>query len=269
MILIQRRKAIKDILLREKAVKVSDLAKKFGVSEETIRRDLTQLEEEGLVERNYGGAILVEELQAAMRAIPPVNQRKLHLFEEKDAIGKKAAEFVNEGQIVIFDAGSTTWCIAQYLEYLENLTVVTNSVDIAESMSQYEGTSIFVLGGKLIKKSMSLVGPQAELELKKYNADIVFLGTSGISLTKGFTSSDIYEAEIKRAMVSAARHVVVVADHSKFTRQGLISFAQFDEVDALVTSQVADTAICQEIRHMGVEVYACEIPTMESGMVEE
>ncbi len=269
MILIQRRKAIKDMFLREKAVKVSDLAKKFGVSEETIRRDLTQLEEEGLVERNYGGAILVEELQAAMGAIPPVNQRKLHLFEEKDAIGKKAAEFVKEGQIVIFDAGSTTWCITQYLQYLENLTVVTNSVDIAESMSQYEGTSIFVLGGKLIKKSMSLVGPQAELELRKYNADIVFLGTSGISLNKGFTSSDIYEAEIKRAMVSAARHVVVVADHSKFTRQGLISFAHFDEVDALVTSQIADIALCQEIQRMGVEVYACQVLTMESGMVEE
>ena len=242
MILIQRRKAIKDILLRERTVKVSDLARKFDVSEETIRRDLTQLEDEGLVERNYGGAILVEELQAGMWAIPPVNQRKLHLFEEKDAIGKKAAGLVEAGQIVIFDAGSTTW---------------TNSLDVAESMGQHEGTSVFVLGGKLMRKSMSLVGPQAEVELRKYNADIAFMGTSGISLTKGFTSSDIYEAEIKRAMVSAAKKIVVVADHSKFSRQGLVSFATFDEVDALVTSEITDGAIRQEIHRLGVEVCTC------------
>jgi DeoR family transcriptional regulator of aga operon/DeoR family myo-inositol catabolism operon transcriptional repressor len=257
MILIQRRKAIKDILLRERTVKVSDLARKFDVSEETIRRDLTQLEDEGLVERNYGGAILVEELQAGMWAIPPVNQRKLHLFEEKDAIGKKAAELVEAGQIVIFDAGSTTWCIARYLQHLQDLTVVTNSLDVAESMGQHEGTSVFVLGGKLMRKSMSLVGPQAEVELRKYNADIAFMGTSGISLTKGFTSSDIYEAEIKRAMVSAAKKIVVVADHSKFSRQGLVSFATFDEVDALVTSEITDGAIRQEIQRLGVEVCTC------------
>ena len=263
--LIQRRKAIKDILLRERAVRVADLARKFQVSEETIRRDLTHLEEEGLVKRNYGGAILAEELQVSMWTLPPVNQRKLHLFEEKDAIGKRAAELVKPGQSVIFDTGSTTWCIAQHLRHLPDLTVVTNSLDIAESLGQQEHTSVFVLGGKLISKSMGLVGPQIGVELHKYNADIAFVGTSGISLAKGYTSSDIYEAEIKGAMVSAARRIVVVADHSKFQRQGLLSFAAIDKVDVLVTSELADEDICGEIRRLGVEVHTCPVEEIATG----
>lgn len=263
--LIQRRKAIKDILLRERTVRVADLAGKFQVSEETIRRDLTHMEEEGLVKRNYGGAILAEELQVSMWTLPPVHQRKLHLFEEKDAIGKGAAELVEPGQIVIFDTGSTTWRIAEHLRHLPDLTVVTNSLDVAESLGQQEHTSVFVLGGKLISKSMGLVGPQIGVELYKYNADIAFVGTSGLSLTKGYTSSDIYEAEIKRAMVSAARKIVVVADHSKFHRQGLLTFAAIDEVDVLVTSELADADICGEIRQLGVEVHMCPLEGIAAG----
>ncbi|MFK7693218.1 DeoR/GlpR family DNA-binding transcription regulator [Paenibacillus sp. HJGM_3] len=259
MMVGQRRNKIKEQLLLEKSVKVADLVKEFNVSEETIRRDLNQLEREGLIQKNYGGAILIEELQHLSASIPPVQQRKFELYEEKDAIGRKAASLVKEHQIVIVDSGSTTWCVARHLKQRAGLTVVTNGINIAEEFVENEDSHVFLLGGMVIKKSMSLVGPVAEAELQKYNADCVFMGTSGISLRKGFTSSDIYEAEIKRAMVAAGQKVVVVADHSKFQRQALISYSSFQDVDVLITSSLVDPSILTEIERLGVEIMICEL----------
>ncbi|MFB5196847.1 DeoR/GlpR family DNA-binding transcription regulator [Neobacillus sp. KR4-4] len=255
MIVAERRKVIKELLIKNKSVKVSDLVELLHVSEETIRRDLTQLGKEGIAEKNYGGAILIEEEQYQNHSlIPPVNKRKLQYSHEKDSIGKAAAQLIKEGQIVIFDAGSTNWYVGKNLPENSHLTIITNAMDVAEECSKDETASIYLLGGKLRRNSMSLVGPQAEIELKNYNADYVFLGTSGISLRQGFTSSDLYEAEIKRAMVSSGQKIVVVADHSKLQRAGLTSFCNFNEIDIFITSELADTDILKEIEKKGVEV---------------
>lgn len=265
MLVVQRRNKIKEMVLEEKSVKVADLVKEFNVSEETIRRDLNQLEREGMIQKNYGGAILVDDFLNAMSSIPPVQQRKFQFFEEKDAIARHAASYVSNNQIVILDSGSTTWCIARHLKTVQNLMVVTNGMNVAEEISQNEEASVFVLGGKLINKSMSLVGPQAEIELQKYNAHFAFLGTWGISQRKGFTSSDLYEAEVKRAMIAAGQKIVIVADHSKFEKQGLISFSSFQDVDILITSNLADPNILKEIRLIGVEVV--EVPVETTSLV--
>ncbi|MDQ0972541.1 DeoR/GlpR family transcriptional regulator of sugar metabolism [Neobacillus niacini] len=253
MIVAERRKVIKELLLKNKSVKVSALVELLNVSEETIRRDLLQLEKEGIAEKNYGGAILAEDADN-VPVILPVDQRKLQYSLEKDLIGRAAAKLVKEGQIIILDAGSTTWYIAKNLPLNANLTVITNAINIAEECSKDETDSIYLLGGKLRRNSMSLVGPQVETELKKYNADFVFLGTSGISLRQGFTSSDLYEAEIKRGMVSAGQKIVVVADHSKLEKAGLTSFCNFEEVDIFITTDLADKEILQEIEKSGVTV---------------
>ncbi|CAH1192521.1 Glycerol-3-phosphate regulon repressor [Paenibacillus allorhizoplanae] len=265
MIAIHRRTKIKEMLFQERSVKVADLVKEFSVSEETIRRDLNLMEQEGIIQKNYGGAILVDELQNNGQIIAPVEQRKFQFYEEKDAIGKMAASLVEGQQIVILDSGSTTWCVARYLRHVPNLMVVTNGLNVAEESSQNEDASVFVIGGKLIKKSMSLVGPQAELELQKYNADFSFLGASGISKRKGFTSSDLYEAEVKRAMISAGQKIVIVADHSKFERQGLISFSSFQGVDILVTSDLVESSILEEISQTGVQVMVCPVKHLMQG----
>ncbi len=259
MIVIERRNKIKEILLEERSVKVNELAALFDVSEETIRRDLTALEKEGLVKKNYGGAVLVEDLIDAMRTIPPVHQRKMHLFEEKDAIGKQAASLVQPGERILIDAGSTTWCLARHLKSTPGLTVVTNGVNIVDELSRGEDQEIFMIGGKLIKRSMSMVGPQAEAEIRKYNAHIAFLGTSGVSLSQGFTSSDIFEAEMKKAMVASAEKVAIVADHTKFTRSGLLAFCSLTEVDYLITSKLADAGYLKEIMRAGVQVILADV----------
>lgn len=254
MIVVHRRNKIKEKLFIERSVKAADLVKEFNVSEETIRRDLNQLEREGIARKNYGGAILVDELLNAVPTVPPVHQRKLQFFDEKEAIARYAASLVSDNQIIIVDSGSTTWCIARHLKHVRNLMVVTNAMNVAEEFSQSEDASIYIIGGQLVKKSMSLVGPQAETELHKYNAHFAFLGASGITKGKGFTSSDLYEAEVKKAMIAAGQRVVIVADHSKFERQGLVSFSSFQDIDILVTSELADPDILEEIRHAGVQV---------------
>lgn len=259
MLSVNRLKKIKEILFEKHSVMVSEMASLFGVSEETIRRDLNKLEDEGLVKKTYGGAILTEEYQNALESILPLEQRKSKFFEEKDAIGRKALEIVGKNKIVVIDAGTTVWCVARYLKKLSDMTFITNGILIAQECSQAEDSSVHLIGGKVFKKSMSLIGPQAIRELKEYNADYAFLGTSGINLENGFTSSDLYEAEVKRNMISVSQKVVVVADHSKFNRKGFLTYANFHDIDILITSDLVDEKMLREIQNRGVEVQVCSV----------
>ncbi len=259
MFLENRRKEIKRLLLEKKSVKVVDLVKLFDVSEETIRRDLIYLEEKKIAKKTYGGAILLEEIQNSIDFIPTIQKRKTRFYHEKNTIGKEAAKLITNNKIVILDAGTTTWCVANNLREHNNMIYITNGTNVAEEAIQGENSTVYLLGGKLIKKTMSIVGPQTVDEVKKYNADIVFIATSGISLQKGFTSSNIYETDVKKAMVTAGQKVVVVADHSKFKKQGLKTFAMFEDIDVLITSELVDSAILDEVKRFGVEIITCKI----------
>jgi|SRR5690625_918266 len=253
MLVLERQQKIKELLLKNKSVRVSDLGKMFKVSEETIRRDLNKLEEKGMIQKNYGGAVLAEDFQTNP-SILPIGHRQRQYYKEKQLIGKKAAEFIKADQTLIIDAGTTTWHVAKNLSAIDDLMIITNAMNIAEECTRNESNSIYLLGGKLRRNLLSTEGPQAEEELQKYNADYVFLGTSGISLRHGFTSSDLYEAKMKKTMVLAAKKRIVLADHSKLKRAGLISFCNFEEVDTFVTSDLADENILYEIEKLGVEI---------------
>lgn len=260
VIVAERRNKIKDILLMKRSVSVAELVKEFNVSEETIRRDLHQLEKEGIVKKNYGGATLVEELTKYDQV--PVEQRKHQHHVEKELLGKTAAQFVQDEQIIILDAGSTTWYMTKYLTHVKGLMVISNALNVVEECSKND-TNVYVLGGELRKKTMSMVGPQTETEIRNYHADYVFLGTSGVSLNKGFTSLDLYEAHVKRAMVSAGKKIVLIADHSKFNKAGLASFCHFDDIDILITSDLVDSSIIKQIEQAGVEVIITPVPKEE------
>jgi DeoR/GlpR family transcriptional regulator of sugar metabolism len=255
MIAAERKNTIKELLLKNNSVKVSDLVKQFNVSEETIRRDLNQLDQEGFLEKNYGGAILLKK-HSPNHIVLPIQERHQQFYKEKELIGKKATELISADQTLILDAGTTTWHVSRGLEKKGKLTIITNAMNIAEECTKNELASIYLLGGKLRRNSLSTVGPQAEAELKKYNANYVFLGTSGISLRQGFTSSDLYEAEMKKAMVSAGQKRVVLADHSKLQKAGLTSFCDFNNVDIFITSDQADEKVLYDIEKAGVKVIA-------------
>lgn len=259
MFAAERRHRIKEILLKDGRVRVTDLVALFGVSDETIRRDLDQLVEEGVVQREHGGAVLADNVRSAIAAIPPVHQRTLQFSAEKDAIGRAAAALIEDGQMVIIDAGSTTWNVARYLRNCRDVTIITNSLDVAQECAKNPSLNIHLTGGRLIPRSMCVVGPQAEAELRRYHAHLAILGTTGISLDKGFACTDIFEAETKRAMAGSAERVIVVADHSKLLKRGLVSFALMSDVDVLITSALADPTIVAEIRARGIHVIACPV----------
>ncbi|MFS0613450.1 DeoR/GlpR family DNA-binding transcription regulator [Lederbergia ruris] len=254
MIVVERRNKIKEIIRHQRSVKVSELVHLFSVSEETIRRDLNQIEKDGLIQKNYGGAILIEDVEKTRDFVLPVQHRKRQFLQEKNEIGQKAAELVQDEQIIIFDAGTTTWSTVKNLHEKRGLTIISNALNIVEEGSKNEDSSIYLLGGKLRRHSMSLVGPQIENELNKYNANYVFLGATGFSLRQGFMSSDLYEAEIKRAMVSAGEKIVLLADHTKFHKVGLTSFCHLEDINILITSDLADEETLKAIEKAGVEV---------------
>lgn len=252
-----RRLHIEQIAAREGQVQVSDLARRFAVSEETIRRDLLHLEQEGVLQRNYGGAVL-KQAPRGSALLPPVEERQtVHQFE-KERIGRLAASLVTEGQVVMLDAGSTTRQVARFLQTIPHLTVITHDLAICDELRSAEGVRVIVTGGYLKPRSRSVIGPEAVAALRRYHADVLFLGASGICLDTGLTVSDVFEAEIKTAMLHQATRSVLVADHSKFGRKHLATLTPANGVHTLVTDWQAPDDAVRGLRVLGVEVLVAE-----------
>ncbi len=227
-----RRTRIIELLERDGSVRVEDLAAKFQVSLVTIRKDLTELESRGLLERTHGGAIFTHK----SRFNPSFLEKVKLQPDEKNAIAQAALEFVREGDAIILDAGSTTLALAKAMKnQFRSLYVLTNSVAIALELV---GTpwEIVLLGGQVRHHSLALIGPSTVALLETYHVDKAFLGTTGVSLDRGYTTPNPLEAQTKRAMLLAARERIVLADASKLGHATLTSFARVNEIDLLITA---------------------------------
>ncbi|HBT48462.1 MAG: Transcriptional regulator of sugar metabolism [Caldanaerobacter subterraneus] len=242
MLVSTRREKIKEIILKKKAVKVSELCEIFKVSDETIRRDLEELERQGLIERNYGGAVLKENI-----VVPPLVKRFKEHIEEKQRIAAKAVTEIKEGNVIFLDAGSTTYHIAKAIKSLKGITVITNALNVATELSTNPDINLFITGGKLKHDNQSMVGFETVNCIGKYNIDILFLGTGGISVEKGLTTSDIFEAEAKKAMIRSASRVIVVADSSKFGKVAMVSFATFNDIEKIITAGEENREIVEQL----------------------
>lgn len=227
-----RRSQIIDLLERHGNVRVEDLSDQFQVSLVTIRKDLTELESRGLLQRTHGGAVFTQKSQ-----FNPSFVEKLHLQSvEKTAIAHAALEFVQEGDALILDAGSTTLALAQAIKgKFESLFVLTNSVPIALELV---GTpwEVVLLGGQVRHHSLALIGPSTVWLLENYHVDKAFLGTTGASLERGYSTPNPLEAQTKRALMRTAKECFMLADASKLGHATLSSFAKLEEVDLLITA---------------------------------
>jgi DeoR family transcriptional regulator of aga operon len=229
----ERRRLILGMLNREGRVLVGALAKHFQTSQVTIRKDLDILQADGRIYRTHGGALPA---RASALEDPTLREKeKLHR-KEKLEIAAAAAHMVREGQVVILDSGTTTTAIARALREFENLTIITNAVNIAAELS---GSSLEVIltGGTLRKNSFSLVGPIAEETLRRLNADILFLGVDGFDVHSGLSTPNLLEAKVNRAMMDVARVTVAVCYSSKFGRRSLSSIAPLSAVHHLITDR--------------------------------
>jgi DeoR family fructose operon transcriptional repressor len=229
---------------------VSGLAADLGVTAETIRRDLTALERHGLLRRVHGGAIPVDRL----RFEPALATRDAVRQDEKERIAVRALDELRDAATVILDAGSTTSRLAELLPTDRELTVVTDSLAIATTLSSRPNVTLLLLGGRVRSRTMAAVGDWAVAQLRGLLVDVAFVGTNGVSGARGLTTPDPDEAAVKRAMIAAGRHVVVLADHTKVGDDQFARFGAIDDVDVLITDTGLDAATATELAAAGPRV---------------
>lgn len=233
MLASQRRAAILAIVEETGAARVSDLVEQLGVSDMTVRRDIEKLDNEGLLERVHGGALAI--LPRATDE-PGFRAKSSMMTAEKSAIAAAAARMVRPGATIGISAGTTTYELARAVRHVPQLTVVTNSVPVAQLLHESQQAGhVVVLTGGVRTPSDALVGPVAVAALQGLHVDRLFLGAHGIDRTAGLTTPNLVEAETNRALVRASRSVCVLADHTKVGIVGLSTFMSLGEVDTLIT----------------------------------
>jgi DeoR/GlpR family transcriptional regulator of sugar metabolism len=251
----QRRSAIVHEVRRRGGVRLSELASSLGVSDMTVRRDVEALVEQGLLARVHGGVMPVD----TPADEPAFATKRVRQAAEKAAIARAAAALVGPGSAVGISAGTTTAALAQELTQVNSLTVVTNSVAVSDVLHRAENPShTVILTGGIRTRSDALVGPAATAVLAGLNLDLLFLGVHGMDDRGGFTTPNLAEAETNRALVTAARRVVVLADHSKWGVVGIATIIPLADAQVLVTDDGLDRGVLGLLRSHVAEVVTAE-----------
>ncbi|MFV5997426.1 DeoR/GlpR family DNA-binding transcription regulator [Streptomyces sp. NPDC056231] len=248
----QRRALILDEVRRRGGVRVNELTRKLSVSDMTVRRDLDALARQGVIEKVHGGAVPVVE---ASTHEPGFEAKSTLELTAKEDIARAAAAMAVPGSAIALSGGTTTFALAQHLLDVPELTVVTNSVRVAEVFHAAQrstggpraGAATVVLTGGVRTPSDSLVGPVADQAIGSLHFDVLFLGVHGISVEAGLSTPNLAEAETNRRFVQSARRVVVVADHTKWGTVGLSSFATLEQVDTFITDSGLSAGAREEI----------------------
>jgi DeoR/GlpR family transcriptional regulator of sugar metabolism len=229
----QRQKLILDEIRRLGAVRVSALTELLSVSEMTVRRDLDALAVSGLVEKVHGGATAHRRLSADEPGFEAKSHRQL---AEKEAIARAAAQLVRPGQAVALTAGTTTWRLAHHIFDVPDLTIVTNSIQVANVLHRERRPDLtVVLTGGVRTPSDALVGPVAMTALRSLHVDLLFMGVHGMAEDPGYTTPNLLEAETNQAFIATAEQVVVMADRTKWGVRGLSCFATLGEAHILIS----------------------------------
>ena len=247
----ERRREILNILDKEGKARVTSLARRFSISEVTIRNDLTEMEKEGLLERVHGGAVstyktyyrknIVERLQTNM--------------EEKLRIAAGVVEFIDDGDTLLLNSGTTTMYVVQKLKNKKGLTILTNSIEIAyEAGMNGSNIQVLLLGGNINHQFRFTYGDDTIQQLKKYKADKLILAADGVNAVEGITTHYHLEAEVARVMIERVKKTIVVADYTKIGRTGFACIAAADRIDCLVTDNNAPKDEISALGEMGIEV---------------
>lgn len=230
-------------------VSVTELAHALAVTSETIRRDLSQLEQAGLLRRVHGGALPVDRQSLE----PEVLERALAMVSEKRRIAERALDEVPASGTIFVDAGTTTGVLADLMPPGRSLTVVTHSLSIALTLAGRAGYTVLTLGGEVRGPTLATVGPWAEGRLRSIKTDIAFVATNGFSLAGGLTTPNPVEAEVKRLIIQTARRVVLLADHTKLNNDFFEAFGTISDVDLLITDAGIDLDTVREFAAAGLE----------------
>ncbi|RZT02033.1 DeoR/GlpR family DNA-binding transcription regulator [Cuneatibacter caecimuris] len=259
MLAIERRNMILESLQRDGRVVVSELSQHYGVSEETIRRDLDRLEKDGFAIKTYGGAVINENNNVDL----PFTIRKNANIAAKQKIAELLAEQIHDGDHIMLDASSTAVFVARSIKNKKNITLITNSVEILVELADVVGWRIFSTGGSLREGSLALVGPQAERMLASFHVDMAVISCKGIDEIRGFSESNEMHAQTKKCMLESAFQKVLAIDSTKFDKISFTQIGSLKDLTAVVTDKEPEERWKQIFTAAGV---SCRYP---EGVVEK
>lgn len=247
----ERQEGIRLLLQEHGHLTVTELAKNFGVSDMTIRRDLKHLATLGLIQREHGKALYLQHPAPDALFFARLGEAE----REKTAIGSAAASLIEEGDPIILDAGTTTLAMAQFINL--PCVVITNSLPIAGILGERPEVTVLVTGGELRGTTYALVGPLTRSSVAGFNAGKLFLATSGMDLERGLSTTSMLESEVKQTMLTSAKEVILVAHSKKMGRVYYHTFAHWDKVNILITDSGLPEEARRSLAALGVKVVIC------------
>lgn len=249
MLAIERRNAILEKLQAERRVVVSELSQIYKVSEETIRRDLEKLENDGFAIKSYGGAVINENANVDL----PFNIRKKRNVISKQKIAEVISSRIKDGTSIMLDASSTAVYIAKALKERKNLTLITNSIEILIEMFDTPNVNVLSTGGAMREGSFALVGPQTDKMLNSYHVDMAIVSAKGFDLETGMTDTEELHANNKKTMLHAGREKVLAVDSSKFGKTAFTEIGTLEDINMVVTDAKPDEVWLQAFKEYGIE----------------
>ena len=243
----ERQNSILSLLKTKEKLLVSELCDLYDVSSATIRNDLNTLEKKGLLKRTHGGAIANLKIGFEETSVQKFNvstQEKVHIAE-------RAESFVEDGDIIAIDTGTTTYALAKMLSGKQNLTVVTTDLRIANLLEGYKGVSLIIAGGAVRKGFGCTTGALANNVLMQMNVDKVFMATNSVGLDGSLSTPDIEQAQIKKSLLKMGRQTFLLCDSTKFTASSFINFGNLNDIDCIITDTGIDPEIAERIKSSG------------------
>ncbi len=254
-----RRSAILKMLREDSSVTVSQLSKRFGVSEVTIRKDLRILKERKLLIRVHGGAIMGAVASEAEQEERNFSFKRLVNAREKEAIGRAAAAHIKEGDTIMIDSGTTALEVVKNLDRFYDLTIITNSINAMLEALKYKRFKVMIMGGSVREPSLSTVGSLAESNLKLFYCDKLFLGVDSFSVDSGLSTPSVEEASTNQVMISRAREVIAVFDSSKINKRALAFIANADKINTIITDKNISPTVRNQLKAMKINVEAVAV----------
>lgn len=252
MIKNQRQQQILDLIKENGSCSVQKLSEIFNVSEPTIRSDLKLLDKGGYINRQHGGAFIET---SAYNSFSFALEDRGH-NEEKRRIARKASEFVHNGDNIILDSGTTTTALAQELKKMNNLEILTNSINIGFQLSS-TSNHVVIIGGEIKHPTISLTGTLGISMLNGVLVDYLFLATGGLDIEKGLSLPSFSDVELKKAMINSANKVILLADSSKIGKVKFATMGYLEKIDILITDDKIDPTIKKELEKKGLQVITC------------
>ncbi|TXJ38504.1 DeoR/GlpR transcriptional regulator [Brachyspira aalborgi] len=239
---VERIDNIIEFVYKNKNVTLDQICDNFNISKSTVRRDLSEILKDSNLQKTYGGITLKNKLDNR-KYLTSFNERNIENIDKKLAISKKAATIVEDNDIIFIDSGTTTFYMADYLDKINNLTILTNNLEVIFRAAKYKNINLISLSGTLNRETLSFVGTTSISTIKKFNMSKAFMATTGFSILNGVTNSSPLEFDIKRTVISKSSKIILLADSSKFNSVSLMTYCDLEDIDILITDKMPDKEI--------------------------